>query len=1091
MAPMIGRLPRPSRDRYRALALIGLGVVLVMSGESAPAEPAKFIHVRWRPEVTAAQRAEVERRLWLANGQRLEDRTFGYDLLNDSRWNIFRLVRHPAVEDTSDIDRGWFVVSPDASEGSSRRIPFAERWGVQGVITHLAPLGRLFLITGLLMLLPRWLVSRKSFQNTARAVEAAWRPVISTPLPGSLWTAAIVVVAAAVVRALAGRDSSIGFVDAWLLAAGALLTFHAATRSFRAPGLVLVIVALTVWHFPVRASEAGYLITALVLLGCHRYVQGPGVEGPWLLALCTIGAAAFQPYRLPVIAAAAGAALAARHARDGWRAVVQSCMTLGGALAVAGLLIAPLGAVPASVSELASRVVTDVTVLGDVRASRNAQTLRVLWAPAVDAAQRRAKEREYLLAEGRRDADEPAGRTWVYRWDPLSPADIRRMLTDPAIQDTHGINRNLSFYRETWADARIPDGARLAWVILPVAALVLLGRRAIIVLPALVLCLPVIWLVLRNAADIIPVAAPVVPALTMIAMRLLTGTVPASSGPRQTLASSPVPDAIGAWSEQPPATHPGRFAMRLDTWILVGLTILTIFVHLHVNLSLLNDHAAYLAMARQMVYGDWPIRDFRDDGSLLQILLSAAVQKIAGFHLLGEMLLAWAFIAAANFLTFWLALRLSGSRIAAAAATILVALFVPRPYAYPKIFIYPLAMLVLWRYIDRPQSGRLAAVAGVAALAFLFRIDHGVVILATSVATIIAVHAREPHTAVRRAAQLGAWFLLFALPQLAYITWSVDVPRYVESVATFGGYARAQATPWPFALSMADGLLTQANAVTFLVDVFLIIGIASLVRGGWLLTHAWRRGASVPREALWGLVAAVMWFLMLPILARDHHDTRLPDFAQPMAILGPWMATLWLSGGRRLIRWSLLGAVLVAVTAAICSRDPVVRFFTGTSDVLDGAPFQAERLKILATSVPIDDYAPPGIGGDRWLVRYAAECTEPGDRLLVTWFGPEVYFYAGRAFAGDRWGYLPFDNSPERQRGIVDRLQAQSVPLVFVDTAEYPVFRKSWPALAAHFEDRYSVAADVPYRGRPIRVLVDKRRTPSSHIAFNNLPCFG
>jgi hypothetical protein len=1090
MAPVIGRLLRPSRDRYCALALVGLGVVLVISGESAPAERAKFIHVRWRPEVTAPQRVEVERRLWLANGQRLEDRTFGYDLLNDSRWNIFRLVRHPAVEDTSDIDRGWFVVSPAAAEGSSRRIPFAERWGVQGVIAALAPGGLLLLIAGLLMLLRPWLPSTKTFRKIGRAVAAARSAVIGAPLPGGLGTAALAVLAIAVLRGLAGRDASAGFVDPLFLVAGGLLTFYVVSRSFRAPRVVLAIVALTVWYFPARASEADYFITALVLLGCHRYVHGPGIEGPWFLALCTIGAATYQPHRLPVIAAAAGVALAARHVRDGWRTVGRAWMTLGGALAVAGLVIAPLGAVPASVRELASRVIADVNRLGEVHVSHNAQTLRILWAPTVDPAQRRAKEREYLLAEGRPDADEPGGRTWVYRWDPLSPADIRRMLTDPSVQDTHGINRDLSLYRETWADARIRPGARLTWVIVPIAALVFLGRRAAVVLPALMLCLPVIWLVLRNAADIIPVAAPVVSALTMIAMGLLTGAVPASSGPKRTIASSSAPDPIGAWSQHSPAAHPGRFRTPLDTWILVSLTVLTIFVHLHVNLSLLNDHAAYLAMARQMVYGDWPIRDFRDDGSLLQILLSAAVQKIGGFHMLGEMLLAWAFIAAANCLAFWLALRLSGSRIAAAAATILVALFVPRPYAYPKIFIYPLAMLVLWRYIDRPHRGRLASVAGVAALAFLFRIDHGVVILATSVATVIAVHAREPHNAVRRAAQLGAWFLLFALPQLAYITWSVGVPRYIESVTTFGGYARSQGTPWLFALSMTDGLLTQANAVVFLVDVFLIIGIASLVRGVWLLTNAWRRGSVVPREALWGLVVAVMWFLMLPILARDHRDTRIPDFAQPMAILGPWMATLWVSRGRRLTRWTVLSTVLVAVTAAICSRDPVVRFFTGTRDVLGGAPFQAERLKNLATSVPINNYAPPGIGGERWLVRYAAECTQPGDRLLVTWFGPEVHFYAGRAFAGDRWGYLPFDNSLERQRDIVDRLQAQSVPLVFVDTAEYPVFRKSWSALAAYLDERYSVATDIPYRGRPTRVLVDKRRTPSSHIAFNQLPCF-
>jgi hypothetical protein len=38
--------------------------------------------------------------------------------------------------------------------------------------------------------------------------------------------------------------------------------------------------------------------------------------------------------------------------------------------------------------------------------------------------------------------------------------------------------------------------------------------------------------------------------------------------------------------------------------------------------TLMNDHAGYLAMAQQIVLGEWPIRDFLDHGTFLHILVS-------------------------------------------------------------------------------------------------------------------------------------------------------------------------------------------------------------------------------------------------------------------------------------------------------------------------------------------------------------------------------------------------------------------------------------------------------------------------------------
>jgi hypothetical protein len=524
----------------------------------------------------------------------------------------------------------------------------------------------------------------------------------------------------------------------------------------------------------------------------------------------------------------------------------------------------------------------------------------------------------------------------------------------------------------------------------------------------------------------------------------------------------------------------------------VVLVLLTIFVHLHVNTDVTNDHAGYLAMARQIVYGDWPIRDFRDDGSLLQILLSAAVQKIGGFHLLGEMLLSWAFFAAANCLTFLLALRLSGSRAAAAVAAILATLLVPRPYAYPKLFVYPLAILVLWRYADRPQMRSLAAVAAIAALAFLFRIDHGVVITATSIVAVAAIHSARPRALITHGLVFSAWLLVFALPQLAYVTWTVGLRRYLESITTFGAYANATREPFPPVLSVDDGLLTQANAVTFLIYLFLIVAGVVLVYVGSAATPVWSRRKDMPRETLYLLVVVVMWVLMLPMLARGQYYTRISEIGQPIAILGSWLWVRWVARnpGRRL-RVSAGGMVLAATVCALFLREPLVLFFTTPNRVFAGAPFQSQRLKEWATRAPIDGFAPAEVEGDRWIVRYAHVCTKPTDRLLVTWFGPEVYFFAGRAFAGDRWVYLPFDNSPEQQKHIVERLRAQSVPIVFVDFDDYEEFRSAWPEIAAYLQEAYDRAADVTIGPHPVtRVLTHKHRLPSRRLSFENLPCF-
>ncbi|HEY6510010.1 MAG TPA: hypothetical protein VIY56_18435, partial [Vicinamibacterales bacterium] len=79
----------------------------------APTPPVDF-NIRWAEGVVDAQQREVERRFHLTGGQQRDGRTWSYRLGDASRDTIRALVQHPAVEDTSNLDRTTFrpLVAP-------------------------------------------------------------------------------------------------------------------------------------------------------------------------------------------------------------------------------------------------------------------------------------------------------------------------------------------------------------------------------------------------------------------------------------------------------------------------------------------------------------------------------------------------------------------------------------------------------------------------------------------------------------------------------------------------------------------------------------------------------------------------------------------------------------------------------------------------------------------------------------------------------------------------------------------------------------------------------------------------------------------
>ena len=149
-----------SRWRLRAaLAVLVVGVLVGVASRVLDGDPAKSIHVRWHPEVTDAERLRLEAQ-FLLRGERREDRTFGYDLLNDSQANIQALVAHPAVEDTHHIDRGNFTLAASAEFGESRT-GWAWRWGVEDQLPLMWRLAGLLVLIGSGLLIP-WSVLGRS-----------------------------------------------------------------------------------------------------------------------------------------------------------------------------------------------------------------------------------------------------------------------------------------------------------------------------------------------------------------------------------------------------------------------------------------------------------------------------------------------------------------------------------------------------------------------------------------------------------------------------------------------------------------------------------------------------------------------------------------------------------------------------------------------------------------------------------------------------------------------------------------------------------------------------------------------------------------
>lgn len=571
----------------------------------------------------------------------------------------------------------------------------------------------------------------------------------------------------------------------------------------------------------------------------------------------------------------------------------------------------------------------------------------------------------------------------------------------------------------------------------------------------------------------------------------------------------------------------------LFVWVLTLLFTLTTY-------TFTDDHFDRISRARQIArYGELPFRDFFDPGYFLTEFASAAVQRLAGDNLLGEMLFTSVFIAAGAVIVLALVRRIASTGVSAAVITALVILSSPRPYDFDKFFFYPLGILLCWRYIERRDVGSLVWLAAGAVVAGMFRYDNGVFIAAGAVAAIAAMHIAEPTVLIRRIRIFAGACIVTAFPYLAFLqmtggvadaagqmidyarregarTRIAEVPTGVFSDLRIGQLAppppdriQIRWTPdadaerqqlearyrlhdgitrgdpadrtWLYEIDDASSSNLRALiddprvADTHLVDraTAQLTSQESLARrvhrrlpalGRWDVSWSASGAAGLLYYVFVGvpLIAAVMALtrridsaerarvlsaaaVALPVavfILRDPIVARLGGAAGPVAVVGAWL-------------WSRLHRSWFARLAA---AGVIVTVFVATGFDVDS--FRLRRVIEQASMSPPS----PALVLEReeaGLVEYLRRCTQPDDRVLATWFVPQLYFFSGRGFAGGM--VVTFGghwSEPDRQHHIVAKLQAESVPVVvFQDDGSE--FRATYPIVDEYLRAHYRSAGSV------------------------------
>ena len=526
---------------------------------------------------------------------------------------------------------------------------------------------------------------------------------------------------------------------------------------------------------------------------------------------------------------------------------------------------------------------------------------------------------------------------------------------------------------------------------------------------------------------------------------------------------------------------------RWPVAVYVALFALTAaFRFLALKNGFVNDHFVYISGGRQMLFGEWPTRDWIDPGLPLMFGASALAQRIFGPTLFGEaMLVSIAFGLAAAF-TAAAVRQLTGSMTLAILAALFEVAVFPRTYSYPKILAYAFEFWLYGRYLAAPDNKRLCAMAAGVAIAFMFRHDHGLFLGAGAVLTILLARKSAAwRLSVREAAIFAVCLVALLLPYLIYVQAYSGLWVYFRTGVEFSQREAArQWHVWPRVFGDERPLESALVYELYLLPLLAIgVLVASRTRDDVR--------AFAARIAPLALVALLVDFSFI----RDPLNTRLADPIVPAVILGAWLLS-------RAFRASSLRALTVPLALAFTLLLGASVLAVGsTYDEIDRAGLLGHRQEIphrfaertADLQARFTDYQLPTPASRRLVpfFHYVDRCTSPEDRLLVGGFMVEVPFYAQRLFAAGQEYFGGYFQSEANERFAFDRLRRQSVPFVIVPSDYLDEFNDRFPLVAGYVHAGYVPLTDVPIDDeQTIHILVSRDMPAAARDPETGWPCF-
>lgn len=360
-------------------------------------------------------------------------------------------------------------------------------------------------------------------------------------------------------------------------------------------------------------------------------------------------------------------------------------------------------------------------------------------------------------------------------------------------------------------------------------------------------------------------------------------------------------------------------------------------------------------------------------------------------------------------------------------------------------------------------------------------------------------HARETRYGLRGATHVdgSTWSYVVTNDRHANIRALVDDPVVADTSGIDRGrgelaiqeplYLRVERWVPLLRTHLAPGLFTPSNALAWFYYVTILIPLAGLA----MLALALWRNRIGRTEAAVAAMAIVLCFVIVQTLVRGSPDSRLADVAAPIFALAAWVTARAVGGGRSR-RWRIAAALAVwAITAWSVTTDShawealdASRILTGPAGIAWKWQVETERLR----ARPIDNWGATDSGIPA-LGRYVFECTRDTDRVLVTWFAPQIFFYAERAFAGGQVYLQPrWHASVADQQLTVQRMTRERVPLVLVSVDSDN--RVYFPIVADYIRAHYREAIPTSKYIDGYRVFVDTRLTPTGTYKPLGIPCY-